>query len=491
MTRLVVLLPAEDGGAASNYDVRVGPLAFVTPADHVSESIGDGLDVVGSSIVASERRPRPLKLKLPVRGYHREIDPKEAGLRLKRQVRQALDNARLRLWGFFFMWSVDPDLDCWLMIGGGELSESDPGISFGEYDLELSDVYIVGRPGTHRPARRAAILDRRGGVHARDTRQLLYSLDFASQELPAEPIVLPGDSVDLVSTGNRPVASTSLGPERVGARHLWRTAAGMDAEVISYRPDSLLLPDRKRYLDLDSLGSVRVWDLSNATPYPPLPAGYATARDESPELYYGWEQVFGDVLTPDKPLAMDNGVCRVLWLGNTGDKGLAIEYWDAGVEHFVRLGRVLHSLNVAEQRVVECTPERSVLEWRAGRYGMRAILQRGWWGPRLESYDDGGESTRLEFAPETGSSSVTTAAATPTWVRKIKRTSGEILLWAQGSADETIGTSPTVLSGVAATFARTRVLVAQLGCPGGPSSEELASLSLIDARAIPSLVGRE
>lgn len=487
MSKLVVLT-SSPGAADDGYDIRLGPLSFVTPADTVSEAIGDGLEVVGAGLTAAERKPRPLKLKVPVRGYQTDFDPKESGLRLRRQVRQAIDNARLRLQGFYFVWDADPDLDGWLLIGSAEMGEADPGISFGEYELDLSDVYIVGRPGTHRPGRRAAISDLRTGLAPRDTRRLLYSTDFSGQPLPVEPLILPGDLVDLVSSGNRPVASTTLGPLR-GARHLWRTATGEDAEIVSYLPDESLLPERTRYLDLDDLGSVRAWDLSNATPYPPEPAAYTGERDTNPNLFYGWERILGDVLTPDEPLAVENGACRLIWLGAAANKGLAIEYWDDTTGHFVRAGRVLHALNVREQHIVELTPERVVIEWRAGRYGLRAILQRGWWGPRLESYDDGAEVARLEFSPE-GTGAVTATLETPTWVHSIAAVTGPHMLWASGSNDEIVDTSPTLISGNAATFRRTRVLVAQLACPPGPEAEDLASLALVDARAVPVLIGR-
>ena len=490
MTRLVALTRSEASTSVSGYDVQLGPLLFVTPADVVGETTGDGLDVVGAALTASERRPRPLKLKLPVRGSNLDLDTKASGLRLRRQLRAVMNNAKWRLTGFYFVWEPDPDLDGWLMIGGGDLEENQAGVTFGEYEMELENVFIVGRPGTHRPGRRAAINDLRTGMAPRDTRRLLYSTDFAAVALPAEPLILPGDSVALTSSGNRPVASSSLGPERAGLRHLWRTASAEDAEILSYIPDPVLLPDRKSYLELDELGSVRVWDLSKATSLPPNPVGYSTERDESPDLFYGWEQVMGDALGAQTPLAVENGACRLIWLGPTGTEGLAIEYWDSELEHFRRIGRILHSLNVTEQRVVELTPERAVLEWRAGRYCMRAVLQRGWWGPRLESYDDGGSTTRLEFAPE-GTGKVKVTQPVLPWVHTIAPTSGgHPLLWAQGANDEIVDTIPTVLTGEAATFRRTRVLVAQLGCPPGPSAEGLAGLSLIDARGVPVLVGR-
>jgi hypothetical protein len=488
VTRLVVLTRSA-AAVPEGYHVRLGPLAFLTPADTVSETIGDGLDAVGAALVPTDRRPRPLKMKLPVRGWERDVDPPESGRRLRRHVRQVIDNSRWRLGGFYLTWDADPDLDGWVLVGGAEMGEADPGVAFGEFDLDLSDLYFVGRPGTHRPGRRAIIGDRRGGLIPRDTRRLLYSTDFSSQALPAEPLVVPGDVVDLVASGNRPGTSTTAGPLR-GARRLWRTSSASDGEIVSYLPDEAVLPGRDRFLALDDLGAVRVWDLDASTTYPPVEAGYTAERDADPDLYYGWERVLGDVLTADHPLAIDNGACRVAWLGSGAAQGLAIEYFDAALGRMSRIGRVLHAAAVREQRVVEATPERAIVEWRAGQYALRAILQRGWWGPRLESYADGGGTTRLEFAPASGAA-VTVTPQAPTFVRAITTPGAQpTLLWASGSNDETVDTAPTVIAGTAATWRRTRVLTAQLGPPPGPSADALASLSLVDARPVPVLVGR-
>lgn len=490
----LVVLTESDAAVPEGYTVRLGPLEFITPADTVSESVGDGLDAVGAALVPTERKPRPLKLKLPVRGYHLEADAAEAGRRLRRQVRELLENSRWRLSGFYFTWDADPDLDGWLMIGGGDLGETDPGITFGEFDLDLSDVFIVGRPGTHRPGRRLILGDRRGGLVARDTRRMLYSTDFASQAIPLAPLVLPGDIRSIMRSGNQAI-SLSIGGPYHGDRRLWYSAAVTDGDIVSYMPDADTITGRGRFLDLDEAGAVRVWDLSAATEYPPLPASYTPERDTNPHIYWGWERVLGDVLTADAPLAVDNGVCRLIWLGPDDTEGLAIEYWDEDLGHYDRVGRVLHASDVREARVVEATPERAVLEWRDGPKAMRAILQRGWWGPRLESYDDSGAYAVLEYAPITGGT-VSTAAQTPSWVRLVTSNGAgqKGTLWAQGAADEIVGTSPVyVAPAPGATFKRYRILVAQLAPDEEhtptPAATEVASLSLTDARAIPVLVG--
>lgn len=400
------------------FDIQLGPLGFAAPLDAVGETPGDGLEVVGSALTASDRKPRPFKLKLPVRGPDGSATQSEDGLRLRRQVRALFDNARWRLQGFYFVWDEDPDLDAWLLVGGGELTETDPGLTFGEFELDLTDVYVVGRPGTHRPGRRATVGDRRGGLVARDTRGLLFSTDFSSQALPTQPLFLPGDITDLATTGVDP--AVTVGPLR-GTRRLWRRIAASDGAVVSYRPDAARVPTRRRYLDVEDLGSVRAWDLSAATTYPPEPADYSPDGDTAPDTYYGWERAFGDVVSPDRPLAIDNGICRLIWLGAAPDEGLAVEYWDPVNAQFRRRLRALHAIDVQEQRLVEVTPERVVAEWRAGSAALRAILQRGWTGPRLEAYDDTGAEASIEFAAGDPLEAVLTGPdATPTWIDSIE-----------------------------------------------------------------------
>jgi hypothetical protein len=464
------------------YDLKLGPLAFPAPLENVAEAVADGLEAVGAALAVAERRTRPLKLKLAVHGEPTDTEPVAAGLRLRRQARQLLNNGPLRLNGLYLNWTPDAELDCWLMVGACELSETDPGVGFGEFDLTLTDVYLVGRPGTHRPGRRASITNMRTGTAPRDSRRLLYSNLGSAQALPASPLMLPGDVISLRGTGLTAPGAGTTGLAR-GSRFLWRAFPAVDAEVLSYVP-AATVTGRSRFVDLDELGVVKVWD-ATSNPEPT----FTQAGDEDPTVY-GWERVYGDVLTSERVLALENGAARVRWMGAGAAQGLAIEYWKESLKRFSRIGRVLHALETSEQSVVELTGERGILEWRAGRYAMRAVLQRGWWGPRLESYDDGGSTARLEFAP-TGSGAVTLTPQTPTWVQQITIASGgEALLWAQSATGETANTTPTVISGTAAAFSRTRVVLGQLSPPAGPTAEALASAAILDARPVPVLVGR-
>jgi hypothetical protein len=487
MTVLVPVAPATAGELPEGYDLIIGPLRFTCPLDALGETLGDGLDTVGAALTPSERRPRPLKLKLPVRAWHRETDAVEVGRRLRRQVRQLLDNPSWRFGGLFLHWQVDEDLDGWLLIGGGDLTETDAGVTFADYELELSDVYVVARPGTHRPARRLDLADRRAGTVPRDSRGTLFSTDFSSQALPAEPLAIAGDVVSVTGANHRLPASNTAGP-LIAGRRLWRTVAADNGEAVSYMPDELLVPGgRLAYHDVDELGSVRAWDLSTAFVYPPLAAGYAQVRDAAPDVYYGWERVLGDPLTVDRPLAIENGAVRALWLGPAATEGLAIEYYDAALGAFRREARVLSAAAVTELSVVEITPERGVIELRAADKALRVILQRGWWGPRLEAFNDSGGTASIEYAPDAGAPVL--GVSSPTWVDTLTA-GGRTVLWARGTSADARDTTPTVITGPAVCYRRARTVVAQLAMPPGPTGAQLASLSLVDARSAPVLVSR-
>lgn len=492
MTRFVVLSPGAGAAAVGGgYDLHVGPLAFVSPLEEVGETVGDALETVGAALTAAERRPRPIKLKLPVRGdRHVEADVSVAGQRMRRQVRQLLENPLWRMQGLYLWWRVDPEIDGWVLIGGGDLTEADPGVAFGEFTLELSDLYVVGRPGTHRVGRRLDLADRRTAVVPRDTRGTLYAPDFSDHALPAAPLYLPGDVANAVSSGGAGVALTS-GPLRYG-RRLWRAASAIDGEVVSYLADPAVFGGdvRDAYLTLDEVGSVRVYDVSRDPLYPRAVGDYDELGDGAPDaagIGYGWERVFGDVLDPSAPLAIDNGVVRVVWLGAGPEAGLAFEWWDDGLGHYRREGRILHAAGARELRAVEVTPERAVVEIRAGDAALRVIVQRGWHGCRLESYADDGGTARIEYAPTGGAPVV--ADADPVWTQTITA-DGRAIVWAQGAADEVHDDVIAAIGGPGVSYRRDRTIVAQISSPAGPTSDEVAALSLVDAQSIPVLVGR-
>lgn len=496
MTRFVILEPSADTDVSLGFDVRLGPLAFVCVADALDETLGEALEAVGAVLTPAEPRPRPLKIVLPIRGTGRELDPRETGYRIRRQVRQLLENPRWLASGLFFHWEADPELDCWLRFGGGDVQDTDPGVTFGEWRLELTDCYRVGTAGQTRLGRRLELGDRRTGLVALDTRGLLYSTDHAAQALPTEPLIIPGDVTATLLTYNRPPSSFTLGPQR-GIRRLWREVAAADGEVASFLPDEAALPDAGRqYLDLEDFGAVRVWDLSGSTVNVGDPSNWTNGRDTDPTIM-GWERVLGPMVRSRAPqLAVENGVCRLVWIGQSAGEGLAVEVWDDAAQHFARVGRVGGAAGVSEVSIVELTGERAVIEWRGAERAMRAILCRGWRGPRLEAYNDAaGGTARLEYVANNGGAITATPDGAVAWVDSLASAGGgaTTILWAKGTdadARATFAGAGTFLTGPGISYSHSRAVVAQLGDPLNVTVAKLASLAVADARAVPVLVNR-
>jgi hypothetical protein len=493
MTRLVTLTPAANADVAGGYDVRLGPLAFVCPAAPPGTQLGETLEAVGHVLTPAEPRPRPFKLSLSVRAANGDVDPRSTGYRLRRQLTQLLENPRWRLQGLYFHWEADPDLDGWLLIGGGDLTDDDQGASFGEWTLELSDCYVVGKPNRQRLGRRLELADRRTGLVPLDTRATLYSTDHAGQSLPARPLATPGDVTGVLLTRNRTPADVEPGPLR-GIRRLWRELDGLDGDVASFLPDDGVLVDPVRqYLDLEDVGAVRAWDTAGST-VPLTPSSWTYDRDVNPVLM-GWERLYG--ASPDRApaIALENGVTRVVWLGRATGQGLALEFWDDTVGHYARLGRLAAAIDVREISIVELTQERGVIELRGGARALRIVLQRGWYGPRVEGYDDDLAGARLEYVPDAGAPAA--AAGAPAWVETLTA-GGESVLWAKGTDADARSAfadgAGSFLSGAGVAYpapaAHPGAIVAQLGTPAGPTADELASLAIADARAVPVLITR-
>lgn len=493
------------GVAPAIYHLRLGPLAFAWPLSPTGEQLGGALEAVGAVLTPAEPRPRPFKLSLPVRGADAELDTREAGYRLRRQVRQLLDNARWRNQGLYLHFAADPELDGWLLVGGGDLEETDAGVTFGDWTLELADCYLVGRPNRQRLGRRLELADRRTGLVPLDTRGLLYSTDHAAQALPDEPLIIPGDVAAELLSRNRAPSTLTDGPT-VNGRKLWKAAGGaIDGDVASFLPalleQGLVSDPALEYVELEDAGSVRAWDTTASTvDLTGDQPTYNDAADHAPARY-GWERIYGDAPARDTPIAVENGICRLVWTtpelagGNTMP-GLAIEVRDTvGTIEYFRLAVVTGAdAPVREVSVIELGPERAVIEWRAAQLAMRAILQRGWRGPRLEAYcDDPSAAAALEWVPAAGGAT-DGDPQTPAWVKRFNDGLGRGLLFALGRDSDTVtnvtaGTGRFGIAGrrIASTGA---ALVAQVAPADTVTDDELASLAIADARSIPVLVTR-
>jgi hypothetical protein len=340
--------------------VTLGPITLPTLKGDIVETVGDQLDAVGSGIVAGERRPRPLPLTIPVRGERlTDTDRRDAGLRLRRQVRALMENSPARLQGLYLAWSVDSEQNGWLLIGGGDLKYAMGGVVFGDFELSLTDCYRVANVRTHRAARRIVRLDRRLATVARDYLGTLFSTDFGAVSATARHYlgVAPTD-VRTGSTGAPPTVATVTA--RDGS--LAYVDGLVDGEVVDFEQAE---GDMTKSI-------VRVYD------------DHGTPSSEG-----SWEPVFG----PDQPVAgtlvLDNAVCRCVldlangWLDAQSWTGAA---WssDATVAH-------PSGASGFAARLVEWTTELAVVRvtslLAAGVRGeMYVSLQRGWSGPRVELY---------------------------------------------------------------------------------------------------------
>jgi hypothetical protein len=473
----------------STYAVRLGPLSFTTLTGALTEQLGEKLTAVGSTVVRGEATPRPFPISLPILGDASDTDPYATGLRLRRQLRQLLENPG---WqgeaGLPFAWEIDPDLNCWLMVGGGDVTDPDGvGITFGEWKLELTDCYIAGRPGTHRIGRRADIRDRRTGVQDRAFDRI-FTTDFAASALATYPSSIPGDVEDMYGVVAQGIPANVAGPSAgTPVRTLYRNVTLIDGDVVTFEPDRNL--PSPQHVVLEDPGQLRLWDIGGKvtdTPVPLIPGGsgdtgQTKAGDLTPDTVYGWERVLGDNLRANRALAVDNGVCRLRWAGSSSNRGLWIEAWDA-VAGYVPIATVAPE-DAVWMTPIEVTPERVVIEYGQQARRIRAILQRGWTGPRLEQVRPGNNA---EFTMHlfTGAAAAT---ETPTFVTALKNGATVML---RAAASHTAVTA-TVLSGSTVRWSTTTAMALQVSCGAWMlTAAEVAGLSLEDCQTVPILVPR-
>jgi hypothetical protein len=366
-------------------DIRLGRLGFVSILDDVAETLGDTVTTNGRAAMPGETRPGSLTLTFPVRGDTGDAGPDryERGDRLRRQVRALLNNPDARNQGLFLQLAFDPVLNGWLLIGGGTLSYGDKGgPGFGEYRLELSDVYQLGAPQTVRPARKLQLTDRRAATTPRDYLKTVYSADFDAFT-PAVYVPLVVGAVDPLSTTGDPVAVTDV---EVIDGTLQVVTDGVDGDVVSFECDEA---DHGRG---DVIALDRGWETSPV---------YTLAGDAAPQEAYGWDELYGPVqgVTEGDVPVLQNGLCRVRWQPDVTMFALDAFVPGSGYVEQARVSMYRESPTGTETRYAtligaglkEWTPERAVVKATLGigatdRCDVYITLQRGWTAPRFEAY---------------------------------------------------------------------------------------------------------
>lgn len=191
-------------------DFRMGVLRFVTHLDDASETLGGDMDTQGAFVGLADRAARGAKISLPVYAGPDDPDPTELGNRLRRQVRAALNNDRLRGQPLFIEADSDPGLRGWYMVGGGEV-DYEPGASgFGEYKLSLSAMFRIGTTATHKQARRLTFTPRNVATNRIDYLGRWPGVAWANGQAAAwQTAVVPVRAEDLLTNSTLPILLNS------------------------------------------------------------------------------------------------------------------------------------------------------------------------------------------------------------------------------------------------------------------------------------------
>lgn len=374
-------------------DVKLGRIEFEWPLDDVPEELGGAVDTVGRRVVAGEPSARKQPLKVPVRIEGAATN----GERLRRQVRSLLNNEEARKY-LYLKFESDPELNGWVSLAGGDLTDQAGGSTFGEWQLELRDMYRLGSLRTNLPARRLEAYDRRLATTPRDYLKRLYSTDFAAKTATARHF-LPFRAN--VPTGFGGVAVTL-------------TDGGQEDRYVDGRPHGEVLSFMMDDTDegVNDVLALDPGDFDNT---------WATwVKDDDPydpQTAYGWEEMYGpdyphSVDTSETPPILENFCCRVrpsdlqavegssafgLRLDSLGASSAPGDISPYATVAFARNGTLLDDPDFS--RLVEYTPERAVLAmWFANRaVAVYVTLQRGWKGPRVEMYGAAADTLRLRI----------------------------------------------------------------------------------------------
>lgn len=487
-----IIILDELQAAAGYRSATLGPLAFVTLIESPTEQLGGPLETVGRNVSPGIADPDRFRVVLPVHGPDADLGSYEKGQQLRRQLRGLLTNDPARLQGLYFHWGADPELDGWIIVSTGELTERDDGTgpTFADWKLAL-DGYRVATSRSHREARALEAFDRRLATTPRDVLGRIFGGGFEARTARTVH-ALPGSVTELVGPTGRPLTVN----ETRGAASM--IVAQPARAVVSFDRDPLTA----------DVSDVQVRD---------RPAPSAAEVE--------WEQVHGPVhpLTPGDIPVLSNDLCRVRWDTVRGvfavDDAAGAEGARVGV---VASGGYANVLKAAE--VIECTPERAVLRARLATSGTTRVdcyltLQRGWPGPRIECYAASPSAAAvpslyvgappagaLTYTRSTGSGTITTATDHGPWTgldpwAHLTPISGmHLVASVTREADRLLGVSDTGLyGGTARTVAEIRgqadgyvsANLELVASTGAVARRALAGQeSLIDARQVRELVSR-
>lgn len=194
-------------------DLRIGRLRLPTANNEIREELGQVLETLGAIVVPSGRRARRAPLSIPIysedgAGFDAEV--------MRRQIRALLNNSQALLSGLPLRIEFDPELDGWIVVGGGDVAYTEAGRSLHEYEVELTDPYYVGAHRTHRAGYHVHGVDRTLATTARDIRRKLFSSDWHQNgtATPRLVVALTSDR-DLRTVDGRGRTSNQVAARRV------------------------------------------------------------------------------------------------------------------------------------------------------------------------------------------------------------------------------------------------------------------------------------
>lgn len=362
---------------SDTHTLRLGPLSFRTVAGAgPTETVGNAIEVVGSALVSADPAPKPFTLQIPVGFSGRAA--REEGVIARQQLRALFNNAEARMQGLYFSWSVDPELDAWLIVGGGDLVPSADSVVLGEWLLTLRDCFVAGRRRTHREAIVVTTAhDRRLANVPRDSyRRIHRGADFSTR-YGRTLLSLPAGATDVLFQDAAPALLT-------------RPSAEGPVNVV-------------RGLEV---GAVAHFERAD----PSATAADVRIRDPRGDTEATWVDVYG----PDQRLTelvpvLENGLCRVMLNG-----WLRLFAWDGSWRERGRIAIGGH----LSTHIESWTPDRATISMVTldfsspdlDRVVTLLTLARGWHGPQIEVY---APNARLRYHEASGSRVSVTVPAQP------------------------------------------------------------------------------
>lgn len=379
-------------------NLKLGRIALPTLVGDITEPVGDDFDVLGSALIPGEPSARPFPLKIPLHGTVGDTDYVAAAERMRRQLRSLLDNPAAGRQPIYMQFAPDSSLNSWLLIGGGDISYTDGGVSVGDYQLDLRNCFKIASRRTHYQAIRITNNDLRLGLIPRDFLGQVNSTDFSSVTRGGE-IIGPRAGAKFFTTSNRPVvtntvrlASGNAGSMAASALNIGGYTGYGDGQAIGWQ--DVLTADA-----LQGLDDVLILDRRGIT----APA-FTTPGDVAMQDTYGWEEVYG----PNFPLSDDvpvlaNGRCRVQW--DAANNALVIEAWMLASSKYDEVARVTFLRDISSSQMTAAdlgSPQARVISWTPFTATIKftltvpastiqaadvyVTLRHDWYGPKIEMY---------------------------------------------------------------------------------------------------------